>query len=474
MASERGLDAFLASRGSGGARGRGGGGRQRRRESDWAGEDEGEGDDGGGSDANAAAALGRPSAALSDSDADDADDSGADDEDAENAEGSGQSPAVAAAGQKPSRPPRTRDWERIHGERWRSQQGMDAEADDGAAAAAPAMAFRSSRKRERAGSSADANAREEEEEAERQHRMRALFDRREGERLEAFTMQSQQPQQRQATAAVGVAADGDEDENEGDGLQRRTDPWWLEQRAAAKAAERVADSAAAPSALLPMPSVARPPPPPRPPSFALHPWSERDAKRLLLRLLRPGESALTALRRLGAPPAPSSSSTIAGRPRLQTKQKNQRTRPSAGGHAQLEHDRAQVDRRMAVEPESGAAEGKAERERAALFSTLTDLCAQAVEEGWLDVYQVTWQQLQAEQRHWPPEEGEHAAEPLPAEDEEFVTKASADAPSVQGPFTARELIDAVRSGEVAIAGVVRPVGATAWMPLQSLGWLGQG
>ena len=119
------------------------------------------------------------------------------------------------------------------------------------------------------------------------------------------------------------------------------------------------------------------------------------------------------------------------------------------------------------------------------FSQLTDLCAQAVSEGWLGVYQLRWEQLNREQHSWTQpapvdhtsgggdqqmkvgqKEGEGNGE-QGEEEEEWVSKASASSTSVQGPFSRRELLALYGrgAGGADSAAVVRKVGATAWQPI---------
>ena len=148
--------------------------------------------------------------------------------------------------------------------------------------------------------------------------------------------------------------------------------------------------------------------------------------------------------------------------RLQTKQKNRRTKPSASGGVTVAES---TDVKMEEEEGEGEKMGEGERERKLAFAQLTDLCAQSVTEGWLDVYQCTHEQLMEESK----EDGEEKGNAKEGEEEEYVVKASVEASSMQGPFTVRELVEAVRNGEVTAAeAVVRKVGTTAWEPLQSM------
>ena len=495
MSSARGLDAFLAGNPSTSSR------RAERRgvssshrQTDWAGDDD--------------EADGAPSSPPAPTVSSDEEDGGAAGDAADGSEGEDGSDAedAAAAKKAPARVPRrTRDWEAIRLQQWKAQQGIDAEGGDGEGDALTAAQVTASRKRGRAVLTADEEAAASEE-AEKQRRMRALFDRRDGDKLEAFTMKGDQ----QEGAALGGDAGEEEEVDEAEQRRRREDPWWLEQRAAAKAerekakaAETAMDGAAL--ALTATTPVARPQPPR--PSFALQPWTEVEAKRALLRFLQPGESALRALRRLGGgdkvgahstsrpctatllcfshlPPTlsslcrvfvcQSSSSSLPSNRRLQTRQKNRRTKPSASGGAGSHPSDADV--RMEDEGE-GKEANAADEERKAQFLQLTDLCAQSVSEGWLDVYQCTHQQLSEESKRWPPVAAGRQVEEVKGEEkgaeeeaDEWVVKESAVASGMQGPYTARELLEELQNGAVNGDAVVRKVGATTWQPLQAMPW----
>jgi hypothetical protein len=136
------------------------------------------------------------------------------------------------------------------------------------------------------------------------------------------------------------------------------------------------------------------------------------------------------------------------------------------------------------------------RSVSASFFLLTDLCAQCVEEGMFDVYQMTQEQLTAEtgsshdvsrpqsealSERW--RQGAAAAPitsipshfdstVLPSPSMEFVCKDSADSSVVRGPYTATELVEATLAGELQLKdAVVRQVGSTSWTSLKRLNWL---
>ena len=311
------LDAFLAqsARGVEAAERRG---RRQWKEKRWTGDGEDEGEADGVDDEGKGGEVG---VAAEDA-AEQAEDSG-DDDDVDEAglgvEGGGEGGAGVGGGAGVVR--RTRDWEAIHRQRWLSAQGVDAE--EGAELDAPrasSLSFRSTRKRRRGVDGeqpqpTSLKADEAEEEAERQRRMRLLFDRRGEEKLEPFTADTSS-RGRADRPHFDAAEEEEEVEDAGPArASRASDPWWAEQRTAAAAAKlsgatqaerdtSAASLAASPSPSASVPSlssVQRRPVPSRPSAtpFILRPWSEVEAKRLLLSLLQPGESVTAALRRLG-------------------------------------------------------------------------------------------------------------------------------------------------------------------------------
>jgi hypothetical protein len=131
--------------------------------------------------------------------------------------------------------------------------------------------------------------------------------------------------------------------------------------------------------------------------------------------------------------------------------------------------------------DADAKEGnESERQMKEHFAQLTDVCAQSVTEGWLDVYQTTYEQLKEDAHSRPHVDGgeekneqmgeEKGEGQVEEEEEEWVVKESAEAASMKGPFTARELMDEAHDGVVKATAVVRKVGTTVWQPIDAMSW----